>query len=338
MTCPGAIFGSHLVLSEVLCEGSQPIFMGRGIIGNHVSNVTTTATVSVDSRNKHVRSTAAPYLFILPAAFLVTALFIYSAVFTALISFTDWDGLSSLRFVGFSNYIHIFTDPVFLGSLTNTMIWVIATLVLPVGLGLLMAVGIQRSRLRHVFQNIFYLPYALSATTAGVIWAFLFSSNGLSAFFDAVGLHSWDLDWLNTPGLNTISMIVAYTWQTMGTNMVLFLVGLQAMPKEPLEAARLDGAHGWTLFRFVVFPLLRPFTNVVVLMALVNSFKVFDQIWVMTQGGPYNSSETLAITMYRESFVLQHFGYGSAVAVILSLFVLILSYGYLRSSFRKEGF
>lgn len=277
------------------------------------------------------------YLYLLPAALLVTVLFIYSAVFTIYVSFTDWNGLTAMKFVGLSNYAQIFTDSEYIGAFINTLIWVLATLVLPVGLGLLMALGIQKSRLLSFYQNVFYLPYAFSATTAGVIWAYLLSTNGFSALFDAIGLHQLNIDWLNTPPLNTLAMIVAYTWQSMGTSMVLFLVGLQTIPNEPVEAARIDGATGWLLFRHIIFPLLRPITNVIVLMALVNSFKVFDQIWVMTQGGPYNSSETIAVIMYRQAFVLQHFGPGSAVSVVLSVFVLALSWGYLRSSFRKDG-
>jgi ABC-type sugar transport system permease subunit len=291
---------------------------------------------SIAHKRKFLWEIIAPYLYLIPAVVLVVGLFIYSAFFTLSVSLTEWDGINTPIFIGLKNYLEVFTDSIFMGSMINTIVWVVASLFLPVGIGLVMAVGIQNIRWSTVYKNVFYLPYAISLTTAGVIWAFLLSSQGLSNFFEHIGWDFLALDWLRRTPLNTISMIGAYTWQSMGTNMVLFLVGLNAIPKDPLEAGMIDGASGWRLFRRITFPLLKPITGVVVLMALVNSFKVFDSIWVMTQGGPYRSSETLAVSMYRESFVLSHYGKGSAFAVILSVFVFILSWGYLRSSLKEE--
>ena len=130
-------------------------------------------------------------------------------------------------------------------------------------------------------------------------------------------------------------MIAAFTWQGLGPTMVLFLVGLQNIPREPIEAALVDGAGRLRLFWHVTLPLLRPITAVVVGISLINSFKVFDLIWVMTQGGPYRSSETLAVTMYRESFVSFHVGYGAAVAVVLTAIVWVVAVFYLRAMFRR---
>ena len=142
--------------------------------------------------------------------------------------------------------------------------------------------------------------------------------------------------WLYQPPWNNYAMITAYTWQTMGTNMILFLVGLQNIPHEPIEASQIDGATGWQTYRYVTWPLLQPIATVVILMALINSFKVFDIIWVMTQGGPFRSSETLAVTMYRESFTMFQMGYGAAIAVVLTIFELFLSWIYLRKTFQRE--
>jgi multiple sugar transport system permease protein len=276
-------------------------------------------------------------MYLFPAVLLVGVFFIYSAIYTLTLSFTDWDGINVPQFVGMDNYYKIFTDQIFITSIINTIIWVVSTMFLPVGIGLLIAVGIQHIKFSIVYKNIFYLPHAFSLTITGVVWAFLLSSGGLPELFDKMGLEGLaSIRWLQTPPFNTFGMIGAYTWQSLGTNMVLFLVGLQAIPKAPIEAAMIDGAKGWRLFWYVTFPLLKPITNVVVLMALVNSFKVFDTIWVMTQGGPYRSSETLALTMYRETFVLSNFGVGSAFSVLLSVFILAISWGYLRSTL-KEG-
>jgi len=151
-----------------------------------------------------------------------------------------------------------------------------------------------------------------------------------------LGLDDLAVSWLITPPWNTIVMLIAYTWLSTGTNMILFLVGLQNIPTDPIEAAKIDGANTRQLNWYVIFPLLRPVTTVVVTIAVVNGFKVFDLIWVMTQGGPYRSSETLAVTMYRESFVSFRLGYGAAIATILSFIVIMFSIIYLRSIFKRE--
>jgi len=277
------------------------------------------------------------YLYLLPAVLFVGIFLLYPAAFTFYASLTDWDGLNPPQFIGFDNYARFFEDPVFKTSFSNTLIWVIATILFPVLWGLGMAVLVSRIRFEGIFKTIFYLPYAISATSTSVMWAFMLSPNGfINAALHEVGLDEWARSWLISPPWHTYMMIAAYTWQSAGTNMVLFLVGLQTIPVEPVEAAKIDGANGWQVFRHVVFPLLTPITSVIVTLAVINSFKVFDLIWVMTQGGPYRSSETLVVTMYRESFVGFDLGYGAAVASLLSLIVFVFSALYLRQIFRRE--
>ena len=273
----------------------------------------------------------------MPALLVVGVFLLYPAAYTLYISLTDWNGLTPPKFIGLQNYIQVFQAPIFRTAFLNSVMWVIATLLLPVALGLLLAILINRIPLQGFFKAIFYLPYAISATSVAVIWSFLLSPIGIfNQFLAAIGLDSLVTSWLITPPWHNIAMIIAYTWLSTGTNMILFLVGLQTIPTDPVEAAKIDGASGWQTFRYIVFPLLRPITVVVVTIAVVNGFKVFDLIWVMTQGGPYRSSETLAITMYRESFVSFRLGYGAAIANILSVIVIIFSVFYLRSIFRRE--
>ena len=272
-----------------------------------------------------------------PAVLFVAVFLLYPAVYTIVISLTKWDGLTPPVFVGLKNYIQIVQTPIFRTSLTNTLIWVVGTLLLPVALGLLLALMVNRIPLQGFFKSIFYLPYAVSATSVAVIWGFMLSPVGfIDNVLRAVGLENLATSWLITPPWNTIMMLIAYTWLSTGTNMILFLVGLQNIPTDPIEAAKIDGANTRQLNWYVIFPLLRPVTTVVVTIAVVNGFKVFDLIWVMTQGGPYRSSETLAVTMYRESFVSFRLGYGAAIASILSFIVIMFSIIYLRSIFKRE--
>jgi ABC-type sugar transport system permease subunit len=288
------------------------------------------------ARRRLRRRRASGYLFLAPMVLLVGVFLLYPALKTVWVALTDATGTSSGSFVGLDNFTRLFKDPAFRTSVRNTVYWVVGALVLQVGLGLLLAMVLSNMRAGNWLKRLFYLPYALSGAAVGVIWFYIFNpDNGLLTS----GLHWIGLDvttrWLADPPINTFAMIFAAMWQGLGPAMVLFLVGLQNLPREPIEAARVDGADGLTLFRHITFPLLRPTTAIVVAITLINNFKVFDLIWVMTQGGPYRSSETLAVTMYRESFVSFSVGYGASVAVVLTFIVMILSVFYLRSMFRK---
>ncbi|MFQ5868043.1 MAG: carbohydrate ABC transporter permease [bacterium] len=278
------------------------------------------------------------YLFLAPALVMVVVFLLFPMVYTLSVSFTRWDGLSPPKFNGFENYIDLFGSRAFLVSLKNTFIWVIFTLLLPVGLGLLIAWGVSNIKLAGLFKAVFYIPLTLSAVTTGLIWVWMYGPQlgVLNNLFRALHLDFLAHSWLTEVPLNTYSMIFAWAWRTTGSNMIMFLIGLQALPKEPIEASQLDGFSKWQTFIYVIVPMLRSMTTVVVAMALINSFNIFDIIYVMTNGGPYRSSETLAVTMYRESFVLFHMGYGAAVAVVLSIMVLLVSAFYVREMTKRE--
>lgn len=276
------------------------------------------------------------YLFVLPALILVVGMFWYSIVVTVWISFTDSNGLTTPKFVGLSNYRALVQDPALSTNIYNTLIWAVAMIVLPVGLGLVAAVILKKRRGRTVFQSVFYLPYAIGFVTTGVIWSFLFGTNGISELFGSLGIKSLgNVQWLNDVPLNTYSMIIASTWQVVGVDMLLFFVGLDTIDPQIVEAANLDGAVGWKLFRHITLPSLTPMTRVIVAISIVNALQAFNLIWVMTQGGPYGSSSTFALWTYQQSFQYYKMGYGAAIAVVLTIFVLLASIGYLRRSLQE---
>lgn len=268
---------------------------------------------------------------------MVGVFLLYPAVDTIWLSFTQWDGIHAPTFNGLHNYVTLKSDPAFSTALVNTLYWVAGIMIVQVGLGLLSAVLINASPLGGLFKRILYLPATVSGAAIGVLWFAIYNPaiGVLNTTLRFLHLDFLARSWLTDTPLNTFSMIAAGIWQGMGPTMILFLVGLQNIPREPLDAALVDGAGPFQMFRYVTLPLLRPMTVVVVAISLINSFKVFDIIWVMTQGGPYRSSETLAVTMYRESFVSFQFGYGASVAVVLTLIVFIVSVPYIRSMFRR---
>jgi len=276
------------------------------------------------------------YLFMIPAVTMVIIFLLIPAGYTVIVSLTKWDGLSAPHFIGLGNYLRFVQDHVFITSLKNTIIWVLFTLALSVLLGLLIAYFVNRVKFAPLFKSVFYIPLTISAVTTGLIWLWMYSPDlgVINNILMRLGLLG--RSWLSEVPLNTYSMILSWTWKTVGMNMVIFLIGLQAIPTEPVEACKIDGATEWQTFLHVVFPMLRPITTVVVSMSLINSFNIFDIIYVMTDGGPYRSSETLAISMFRESFVLFHMGYGASIAIFLSAIVLFVSWIYIREVTRHE--
>ena len=276
------------------------------------------------------------YLYIAPAVLFVGIFFVSSIFYTLHMSFHSWDGFSDMVFIGLSNYKALFQDENFIISVINTAIWVVSSMVTTVILPLVLAIMITQSSALKLFKNIFYFPSALSATVGGMIILTLLSTYGLPQLFGLLGKTEWVKDWLAIPYLNTLIMILMGIWQGIGLNLLLFISGIKNIDRSPIEAAQIEGAGGMKIYTKVILPMLKPTIIVVLLMALVNSFKVFDSIWVMTKGGPYRTSETLALTMYEESFIYNEFGKGAAVAIVLTLIILVVSYFNLRNTFKED--
>ena len=268
------------------------------------------------------------YLYIAPAVIFITVFFISSIIYAFRLSFFEWDGFSDMKFVGLDNYIKLFRDKNFLTSVMNTVIWVASSLVL--------SLAIIKSSWSGGFKNIFYFPSALSGTVGGLLMTSILSIYGLPKIMGTLGFPELVRDWLSIPYANTFVMIVSGIWQGLGLNMLLFISGLKSLDSSPIEAARIEGANTLQMYTKVVFPLMKNTIVVVLLMSLVNSFKTFDNIWIMTKGGPYRTSETLALTMYQESFIRNDFGRGAAVAIVLTVVVVFVSYFNIRNSFKEE--
>lgn len=273
----------------------------------------------------------AAHAFAAPAIVMTVVLLYLPFLWTGYLSFTKFNGFGDPKWVGLANYRKMFADDGILNSFLNTMYWVVGTLALPVALGLLIAILTHDMKGGGWFRLPFLLPYATSGIAVGVIWTFILQTNGaLSQAMHWLHLPGADSRWLIDSPLSTLMMIIAAAWQGSGVNALLFGIGLQSIPKEPLEAARLDGATGWKLFRHITWPLLTPLTTVVVGLSLVGSLKTFDIVWGMTKGGPGRESETLALTMYKQTFVTNNYGLGAALAILLTIITVGASILYLR--------
>ncbi|MFD7697120.1 carbohydrate ABC transporter permease [Streptomyces sp. NPDC059805] len=274
--------------------------------------------------------------FMAPAVILVALFLLAPFVWTIYRSF--FSDTRTSPFSWFDNYTLFASDPALSRSIQNTLMWVVGTVVLPFVLGLAIACMTNAGRFSRLARLCVVLPYALSGSAVAVVWNFMLTTDGaVNQVLTGLGLDSLAQGWLLTWPGNTIVMILANAWQATGVAVILFLVGLQSIPPETLEAGALDGAGAWQQFRHIVLPQLRPVSIIVIGMSLVNGLKSFDLIWVLTQGGPGRATETLAVSMYNETFLELRPGAGAAIAVVLTVIVLAASWLYLRRQLDVKG-
>ena len=235
-------------------------------------------------------------------------------------SFTNWNGFNSeYDFVGLENYTRIASDNLFQNSIFNTVIWLISAILIPTILGLLALLIDSQVRWSNFFKSIFYLPICLSAVVVGQIWIWIYQQEWglLNIIINLFRENSFEYAWLSKPETSLYSVIIAWSWQQTALSMVIYLAGLTSIPKNLLEASQIEGANIFQRTFFIVIPLLIPATIIVVALSMINSLKGFDILYIMTQGGPFHSSDTLAMHMYNESFRKYRMGYGSAISVVL---------------------
>jgi raffinose/stachyose/melibiose transport system permease protein len=283
---------------------------------------------------------ALPYLA--PAALLYAVFLIYPMLDSVRLSFFSWTGYATeaARFVGGQNYARLFTvDTVFWTAFTNSLIWVVLSLAVPMVISLLLALGLNRGLVgRNLFRSVFYLPAVFASITVAAMWRWIYapSIGAVDQALSLLGLGSWSHEWLGDPNIALYSVFVAAIWQGIGFNMVLFLAGLQTVPQELVEAAQIDGANVWQRFLAVTMPALRPTTVVVVILTIINSLKVFDLIVGMTGGGPAQATQVLALWSYTQSFSNHNFGLGGATATVLLVISLALVVPYLAWSMKGD--
>ncbi len=258
---------------------------------------------------------------------MVSVFLLYPLAYNVYISFTGWSKFSGFNhLVGLLNYKRALSDPNFHDAATNTVVWVLASLTLPIMLGLAFAVLLRQMPGQRTFQIVFFIPRLLAPTAIGTIWYYVYADNGiLNSLLRAVGLGGWARSWLYHPATITPAMIVAHVWQTTGLVMVLLLLGLAALPTDPLEAATVEGASPRQIFGMIVLPMLFPTLVVVTIISVIAGFTSFDLVWVMGRDYPDRSTLTLAILQYWASFRATRWAYGAAVAVIIGLIALLIT-------------
>ena len=274
--------------------------------------------------------------FLLGPAIVIYVVFaIYPMVDVVFLSFQKWNGLDANRqFVGLGNYVDIFTkDPVFWGAFRNTVIWTVLSLIFPPLIGLLIALGLNQQIFgRNSLRAIFYLPVIIAPIAVATMWRWMYDPFfGLFAqILTALGRPTWIKDWLGSKDLALYSAFVAHVWQSVGFSMVLFLAGLQSVSKTLVEAARIDGAGRFDIFRYVTLPALRTTITIVLVLSAISSLKAFDIVYGLTGGGPAQATEVLALRTYNSVFVNFNLASGCVFAVLLLIASLVLTVFYRR--------
>ncbi|MFC9335750.1 carbohydrate ABC transporter permease [Arthrobacter sp. NPDC057009] len=245
----------------------------------------------------------------------------------AIYAFTDWNGTDTPTWIGLDNFKEIFQSTEALGSVINTILLSFVAVVLSNIFGMALAMGLHRTiRSRNWLRGIFFAPVVLSPLAVSYIWQFIFDAQGpLNKLLEAVGLESWARPWLADPTWSKWTILVVLVWQYSGLAMAFYLAGLQSIPAEVEEAASVDGASTLRRLRSITLPLLAPAVTASVTITTVFSLRVFDQVLALTGGGPAQASETLATQIYAQTFVAGRFGYGAALALVLTALVAFVS-------------
>ncbi|WP_058306000.1 carbohydrate ABC transporter permease [Gracilibacillus massiliensis] len=288
--------------------------------------------------NKFLSNKLAVITFLLPAILVYLLTVFLPLIWSLGYSFYSWNGLTEMKFIGLENYGKLFfNDSVFWKTLWNTLKFTVLNTFIQIFLGLIMAIlltYIRRSR--ELFQTIYFTPVIISTVAIAEIFSNIYSVNPVGLLNYVLGLINEDwytIEWLTNPNLSLLSGTIAEGYRYAGVYMVIFYAALIAIPEEIIEAAKIDGASGWNLYKWIKLPLIKPVFITCVVLVLNGSLKAFDVPYLLTQGGPGTSSELTITYMYKEAFSSLSYGYGSAIAVfiaLLSFLIIILIFLFTR--------
>jgi multiple sugar transport system permease protein len=268
------------------------------------------------------------WLFLIPTVGGLALFTLVPIAASFLLAFFQWDIISSPKWVGLHNFADIAADATVRRSFLNTIGFLIVAVALQLGIALWLATLVQ-SRLpgwlQGVFRSAFFFPLVLSAASVSLVMAYLFNADfGLvNGVLNTLGIA--DVQWLSTGSGATVVVLLVYVWQNFGFSFLLFLGGLASIPKEVYEASELDGAKGWARFRQITLPLVSPTLLVATVMAMIAALQIFDQPWVLTRGGPGDSTRTAVMMIYQSGFQELQFGRASAIGIVLTLLILAVT-------------
>jgi raffinose/stachyose/melibiose transport system permease protein len=266
--------------------------------------------------------------FLLPALILYTFVVIAPSFQGVKFAFTDWSGFTQgYNWAGLTQFRRVLADTDTRSALSHTFVIAIGVTIFQNLVGLLLALGLfSKVKSRNLLRTLFFAPAVVAPVATAYLWQYMYAPTGpINSLLETLGLQSLIRDWLGDPSIVLNSIIVVVIWQFAGYSMVIYLAGLEGVPKEMIEAAEIDGANYLQRFWFVVRPFLYPAITVTLMLSIVGGFKLFDQVFILTGGGPGVASQTISTLMYRNAFLFGEFAYSTALAVLLTIFVSIFS-------------
>lgn len=281
---------------------------------------------------------ATPYLFMLPALIIYLSVIVFPVFYSLWISFRSGTGIGEMEFVGFKNYVQLVQDNVFWLSFKHTIIWLVLTVVLTMTVSLALAVLLNNKFFgRTFFRAFFYFPSVISAIAVAIIWRWIYNAQyGFINNFAALLGLDWKQTWISQSETALIALFIASLWQAIGQPMILFLAGLSGIPSEVLEAASVDGANPVQKFFRITVPLMKDTFVMVISTLLIAGMKVYDIVKGLTDGGPNNATQVLATYMYNQVFSYNNVGYGTAIAIVMVLMMLVVIIPYMSFTAKKE--
>ncbi|WP_413527472.1 carbohydrate ABC transporter permease [Marinilactibacillus psychrotolerans] len=275
------------------------------------------------------------WLFITPVLLSLTLVVILPVVMGLFYSFTNWNGLSFTSFVGLDHYKRLLGDGQFLRSLWFTVKFSVASIILLNVIGLSLALLVtSKLKSRNILRTVFFMPNLIGGLILGFIWQFIFI-RVFASIGELIGVESLQV-WLATPGTGFWGLVILTVWQMAGYIMIIYIAYLQGVPKELLESAEIDGATPFQKFRHVIFPLIAPAFTVTMFLTLSNSFKIYDQNLSLTGGGPYNSTQMVAMNIVDTAFSGNQMAYGQSKAIIFFLIVAVISLSQVYYNKKRE--
>jgi multiple sugar transport system permease protein len=286
------------------------------------------------ARTRNVSDRALAYVLLAPTMAVLLALTIYPLIYSIRISLQSETGNWTLQ-----NFARLIADRFFLSALGHTVVYAAVALTFEFLIGLALALLLDtQMRGRRIFRVLLLLPMMLPPVVVGVVWRLMLNSNfgAVNGTLKTFGIKTDALTWTASPKLAMASVIVADVWQWTPFIFLILLAGLQAIPQEPYEAALIDGSSAWQTFRHVTLPLLKPAILIALLLRTMDLLRVFDQIFILTEGGPGFATETVSLYIYRTAFRFSNFGYAAAMSFVLLLITNVISVGYMRLLQAKE--
>ena len=290
-------------------------------------------------KKNYTRTDKAAYFFLLPAAVIYLSVIVAPVCYSFFISLFKWNGIGEKQFVGLSNYINLFKgDKIFHTAIINNLIWIVLTIFVTMTIALLFAVILSKQfRGRTFFRGFFYFPCVIAPIAVAIIWRWIYNPNigFINEFFKALGIN-FTQGWISDPNVSLYAVFAAALWQAIGQPMILFLAGLQSISPDVLEAATIDGANGIEQFFLIKVPLLKDTFVIVIATLIVAAMKVYDVVQGLTGGGPNNATQMLSTYMYSQVFQYNNVGYGTAVACIMVLMMMIVIIPYVSFTAKED--